>query len=250
MTSGSTTSAEGGSGSGSAGSMRKRHSLTLRTSISRHLPPHEVVAALQTYSPVIKHQPLVTRFERAPTPPDCTADPFFHAPSEAQARWGDDGSGSGSGSGSSSGVRGGGRPPRAPHFVTFEIYERISLIPGIASKEIHFLSTFRDVPGGIRCRADAPGGVTLWIEYRVCARPPPESEDAALSTTSPSATASPWPAVDWEAEVDRRREYDLVEWVTVETNSMLMPFVARTMEAAHREICQKVLDEVAVRFSW
>lgn len=50
--------------------------------------------------------------------------------------------------------------------------------------------------------------------------------------------------------MDRRREHELVEWVTVETNSLLMPFVARSMEDVHREICQKVLDEVAVRFSW
>ncbi|KAL2106291.1 hypothetical protein VUR80DRAFT_6944 [Thermomyces stellatus] len=207
------------------GVMRKQHNLTVRTSLPRYLPPQEVVNALQTYIPVIKHQALVTRYERAMGIPHCARDPFFHGGSPIANPAVDD------------------NPPvsyRNGALVAFNVFERINLIPGIASKEITFPATFQNVPGGVRCRADAPGGVTLWTEFKV--RPKPRNLNAPSS-----AAGSAW---DWEAEVDRRREYELVEWVTVEASSLLMPFVARSMEGAHKDICQKVIDEVAVRWSW
>lgn len=218
------------------GAMRKQHHLTVRTSLPRHLPPQAVVDSLRTYVPVIKHQALVTHFERGTAPPTCDADPFFH----------------------------GENPPRAPGhrrdasdttdpgyggpFASFNVYERIPLIPGIASKEISFPVAFQDVPDGVRCRADAPGGVTLWTEFKV--RPKGPGSDGESGGDASSGEGSGWSPGAWEAEVDRRRGYELVEEVTVETNTLLMPFVARSMEGAHREICRKVLDEVAVRFSW
>ena len=223
--------------------MRSQHNLTVRTPLPCHLPPEEVVAALRTYVPVIKHQALVTRYERTTELGDCIADPFFYggspvsnpkerqdAPEQYQ-------------NGTSYSLGDG-------PFVAFNVYERITLIPGIASKEINFPVVFQDAPDGVRARADAPAGVTVWTVFRV--RPKPtDSEDVSPATSSPSTTReSSWNVGGWEAEVDRRREYELVEWVTVETNSLLMPFVSRSMEGAHREICQKVLDEVAVRFSW
>ena len=219
------------------GAMRKQHHLTVRTPLPRHLPPQAVVDSLRTYVPVIKHQALVTHFERETAPPGCDADPFFHR----------------------------GNPPRAPGhrrdgssdapepgfggpLATFNVYERIPIIPGIASKEISFPVTFQDVPDGVRCRADAPGGVTLWTEFKV--RPKAPDSDGESGGDASSAEGPGWAPGAWEAEVDRRRGYELVERVTVETNTLLMPFVARSMEGAHREICQKVMDEVAVRFSW
>ena len=212
------------SGGANPGVMRKQHNLVVRTPLPRYLPPQEVVNALRTYVPVIKHQALVTRYERATGLPECALDPFFHGGSPIANPGVDH------------------NPPdsyRDGAFVTFNVFERINLIPGIASKEINFPVTFQDAPGGVRCRADAPGGVTLWTEFKV--RPKPQK----LDDTTSSATGS-----DWEAEVDRRREFELVEWVTVETSSLLMPFVARSMEGAHKDICQKVVDEVAVRCSW
>lgn len=206
------------SGGANPGLMRKQHNLVVRIPLPRHLPPQEVVNALRTYIPVIKHQALVTRYERAPGLPDCASDPFFHGGSP-NANPGQD--------------------HNPPDIVTFNVFERINVIPGLASKEINFPVTFQDAPGGVRCRADAPAGVTLWTEFKV--RPKPQKlDDTASSATGP----------DWEAEVDRRREFELVERVTVETSSLLMPFVARSMEGAHKDICQKVVDEVAVRCSW
>lgn len=204
--------------------MRKQHKLVVRTPLPRYLPPQEVVNALRTYIPVIKHQPLVTRYERATALPECASDPFFHGGSPIENPGVDHNPADSYNDGA---------------FVTFRVFERINLIPGVASKEINFPATFQDVPGGVRCRADAPGGVTLWIEYKV--RPKPQKlDDPASSAAGP----------DWEAEVDRRRGFELVEWVTVETSSLLMPFVARSMEGAHKDICRKVVDEVAVRCSW
>lgn len=203
------------------GMMRKQHNLVVRTPLPRYLPPREVVNALRTYIPVIKHQALVTHYEPAPGLPDCASDPFFHGGSSVADP--------GVAHNSPESVREG-------KLAAFNVFERINLIPGIASKEISFPVTFQDAPGGVRCRADAPAGVTLWTVFKV--RPKPDD------------TASTGSGSDWEAEVDRRRPYELVEWVTVETTSLLMPFVARSMEGAHKDICQKVVDEVAVRCSW
>lgn len=224
------------------GTMRKQHHLTVRTSLPRHLPPQAVVDSLRTYVPVIKHQALVTHFERGAAPPNCDADPFFHGESSPHAP---------------GYRRDASDAPDAPDvpdqegggsFATFNVYERIPLIPGIVSKEISFPVTFQDVPDGVRCRADAPGGVILWTEFKV--RPKTQDSDGESGGDASSGEGSGWAWGAWEAEVDRRRGYELVERVTVETNTLLMPFVARSMEGAHREICQKVLDEVAVRFSW
>lgn len=43
---------------------------------------------------------------------------------------------------------------------------------------------------------------------------------------------------------DDNEPYDLIEHVLVECNSILMPFVARSMEGAHRELCQKIIDGI------
>lgn len=223
-------------GSSSPGAMRKQHRHVVQTPLPRHLPPQEVVAALQSHVAVLKHHALVTHFERATAAPAYTADPFFHGGSPiAYPSDGGDGDG---------GVGDGGA--RDARLTVYNVYQRIPLIPGIASKEINFPVTFQDLPDGIRCRADAPAGVIVWSEYMVRAKPP-DSEGSAVAAAGSGPAAA---AGGWEAEVDRQREYELVKWVTVETNSLLMPFVARTMEDAHREICRKVLDDVAVRFSW
>lgn len=214
------------------GLMRKQHSATIRTGLPRYIPPEEVVAALRTYAPIMRNQPLVTHYEPGTELAESIADPFFYGGCPVAHP---KGMRYGNGTRSSS-DRDYGEGP----FETYDVYERIPLIPGLASKEISFPVTFQDAPGGIRCRADAPGGVTLWAEFKV--QPRPRTGGGA----SPAASV----AGEWEAEVDRRREHELVEWVTVETNALLMPFVARTMEEAHREICRKVVDEVAVRFSW
>lgn len=143
----------------SPGLMRKQHSLTVRTLLPRHLPPEEVVTALRTYVPVIRNQALVTHYEPGTELPDSVADPFFYGGGPiAHPR----GLGHGNGTRGSS-DRDYGEGP----FVTYDVHERIPLIPGLASKEISFPVTFQDAPGGIPCRADAPGGVTLWTEFKV-----------------------------------------------------------------------------------
>jgi hypothetical protein len=125
---------------------------------------------------------------------------------------------------------------------TFNIYERITFIPGIASKEIHFPVTFQSVRDGIRTRADAPGGVTLWSEFTVERKQGDEWQ-------SPSPD-EPAPYGKWNPGKEEEGAYELVESVTVETNTLLMPFVARSMEGAHRDICQKVIEEVCMAFRW
>lgn len=38
-------------------------------------------------------------------------------------------------------------------------------------------------------------------------------------------------------------EYEIHETLLVEANSLLMPFVARTMEESHRNLLHKIIDE-------
>ena len=154
----------------SPGMMRKQHSVTVRTSLPRYIEPEEVVAALRTYVPVIRNQPLVTRYAPGTELADCVADPFFYGGDPiAHPKGMQHGNGW-----RNSSDRDYGEGP----FVTYDVYERIPLIPGIASKEISFPVTFQNAPGGIRCRADAPGGVTLWTRFKVQPKSL-DSEDAS-----------------------------------------------------------------------
>lgn len=258
---------------------KARHHLSIRIPIPSELPAQTVVDALQRHSPMIRHQALVTRFQRRPVALSSVVDDsFFLADGHRIAQ--------------------------------FDVYERITFVPGVAHKEISFPVVFQSVKDGVRCRADAPAGVRLWSEYRVERRTvgagaatdskikskskskagtadagttgaaanvanqlvnpsrtqtgldavaTPASTQAYLS--APHARHQPFPrpagatglqapgqlagADDHGHDQDGEEVYDLVEEIVAEANSILMPFIAKSMEAAHRDLCAKVLDEVA-----
>lgn len=112
---------------------------------------------------------------------------------------------------------------------TFQIHEVITLAAGLR-KETRWPTVFQRTPHGIRSRANATVGIVVWAEWMVR----PRQDSTATSPVEPGNTPS----------TDRTlgEEWELYEEVTIEANSLLMPFVSRTSNDVHSEICQKVLD--------
>ncbi|KAM0256654.1 hypothetical protein ACHAPA_012081 [Fusarium lateritium] len=171
--------------------MRSQHQIFITVPISSRVPPEVVLAHIQTYTPMLEHNTVVTSFtEISPDVALVVSDPFFGKPNSS--------------------IR------------TFTSRERIVMAPGLI-RDRNWPVTCLGIPNGIRCRANASAGVTVWTEWVVRMR-----QD--LGTPSSTGTLA--------------EEWELYEEVTIEANSLIMPFVARTADGVHREICQKVVDEV------
>ncbi|KAF2186249.1 hypothetical protein K469DRAFT_664119 [Zopfia rhizophila CBS 207.26] len=111
---------------------------------------------------------------------------------------------------------------------TYEVTEGVTVIPGIGEwgkKYITFPSCFQDTPHGIKTRADT-SGVMLRAEFRVI---PGGADDGE---------------VDGEGEGVGYADWVLVEDVEVQCAWYMMPFVRKSMEGAHRDICRKVVEKV------
>lgn len=119
--------------------------------------------------------------------------------------------------------------PTDLHPVTsYHVTEVIKFLPGVewGKKYIKFPSVFQDTPTGVRTRADA-SGVIVRAEFRVVrggAAAEVEGEGAGIGDA----------------------EWVLVEDVEVTCAWWLMPFVRGKMEQAHRGICSKVMEKVAM----
>lgn len=178
--------------------MPARHNLTIRIPLPSVLPAEAVVEALQSQSPVIRHQPLITRFEKVPVALESVVkDDFFLE----------------------TGLK----------IASYKIYEKVTVVPGVKT-EISFPAVLQNIPGGLRSRAEAPGGVRVWSEWLVVPRP-----------------AERWPGEHTSGKLGAYVEgdYELVETTRVESSRMLMPLVKGQMEGAHRDMVRRFLDEVA-----
>lgn len=118
----------------------------------------------------------------------------------------------------------------------FQIYELITLAPGL-TKEVTYPAFFQPSANGVRCRANGAAGITGWVELTVR----PRKVDAAIG--SPEGTVSTPSTTTSDSE-----EYEVHETLLVEANSLLMPFVARTMEESHRHLCRNIIEEAAAGF--
>jgi hypothetical protein len=119
-------------------------------------------------------------------------------------------------------------PADSSSIKTYEVTEGIIIIPGIGDwgkKYITFPARFQNTPSGLKTRADAAAGVVVRAEYSV----QPGGADAE---------------VEGEGEGIGYAEWVLVEVATVECAWWLMPFVKRSMEEAHRDICRKLVTKV------
>lgn len=197
--------------------MPSSHTIELHFPLPAYLSRDLAIQHLQTYEPLMTPHPYLVRFDRrAADPSGLAADPFF-----AEDGW------------------------RAESFV---VVERVPVVPLLGlSKEVRIPATFQSFPAGVRCRADAQAGVTVWSTYEVAARDlGAEFERAGRAGTDgvghegldhdvldAAGLGSPG-AGQWE----------LVEHARVECNALLKPFVVRSFEVAHRDLCRKIIDDL------
>ncbi|KAF7555467.1 hypothetical protein G7Z17_g2145 [Cylindrodendrum hubeiense] len=145
--------------------MRSQFSTTAATPIPDDLPFEVVVAFLQTYSSIIRHNPNVVSIEELPSIPSfAIGDPFFEP-------WDDT-------------IR------------AFEASEVTQLAPGLrrASK---WPMVFQSIVNGTRCSGTAAGGISTWNtwtvrpQYEVIATTTDESSPGTMSSgTMSSGTMS------------------------------------------------------------
>lgn len=195
--------------------MPASHTIELHFPLPAYLSPDLVVQHLQTYEPLIKPHPYLLRYNRRPVDEDVTADPFFA----------DDGA----------------------RIECYEVFERIVIVPLLGvSKDIKIPATFQSSPAGVRCRADAQGGVRVWSTYEVQRRDlGAEFERAGRADSDGVARDDLHDIVDGAGlSSPGVGEWELVEYARVECSAIVKPFVVRSFEAAHRDLCQKVIDEL------
>lgn len=99
----------------------------------------------------------------------------------------------------------------------YEVTEKIVFVPGVGDwgkKDITFPARFKNTMSGIKSWADAPAGVTVQADWTV------------------------------KPQEGKRGRWLLEEHAIVECSSYMMPFVRKSIDAAHAEICQHLLDRV------
>lgn len=120
-------------------------------------------------------------------------------------------------------------PPDLNPISAYHVTEVIQWMPGVqwGRYNLVFPSCFQNTKHGLKTRADA-SGVVLRAEFRVIKGSSSDGE------------------VDGEGEGLGDVDWVLVEDVEVQCNWLMMPFVKGKMEAAHRDICRKVVEKVVM----
>ncbi|CAI6238592.1 unnamed protein product [Periconia digitata] len=118
-------------------------------------------------------------------------------------------------------------PPDIHPIQGYSVTEVITYMPYFSwgRYNLTFPTNFQNTPNGLKTRADA-SGVILRAEFRVL------RGDSAESV------------VDGEGAGLGDVEFVLVEDVEVQCSWYMMPFVRSKMEAAHADICRKVVEKV------
>ncbi|KAJ4422879.1 hypothetical protein N0V82_002404 [Gnomoniopsis sp. IMI 355080] len=181
--------------------------LELHFPLPSTLSPDIVVRAIHAYEPLIRPNPYLQGFDRLPVSLDeIVTDPFFT----------EDGS----------------------NIIKYEIHDRIPILAAIGwMKDVSFPAIFQSFPSGVRLRAEAAAGTTVRSIYGVerATRGKQQQTAEGMSSTADGSLRSRGPGGgDWE----------LVERSHVECNALLKPFVQKQFEAGHRDLCQKVLDNL------
>lgn len=178
--------------------------LELHFPLPSTLSPDTVLQAIHAYEPLIRPNPYLQGFERLPVNRDEIVSDPFFIIDDG-ASW---------------------------NLVKYEIHDRIPVLPAIGwMKDVSFPAIFQSFATGVRLRAEAAAGTTVRSIYGV----ERAQADGALGIdgTRP-ATQQARPGGGW----------DLVERSHVECNALLKPFVQKQFEAGHRDLCQKVLDNL------
>ncbi|KAG8166765.1 hypothetical protein KVR01_002454 [Diaporthe batatas] len=196
--------------------MPASHMIELHFPLPAYLSPDIVIQHLQAYEPLITPHPYLLRYNRRPVDEkDVTSDPFF----------------------TQDGAR----------IECYEVVERVVIVPLFGLyKDIKIPATFQSSPAGVRCRADAQGGVHVWSTYEVQRRDlGAEFERAGRAGSDGVARDDLHDIVDGAGlSSPGAGEWELVEYARVECNAIVKPFVVRSFESAHRDLCQKFIDEL------
>ncbi|KAI1373216.1 hypothetical protein F4677DRAFT_429746 [Hypoxylon crocopeplum] len=187
--------------------MRKQHHLIVRVPIPVDLPPGVLVDALQTHGPLMRHHPLITKFEeRSMSNTDMAsirADPFLGSDTDLAS------------------------------FTVYQVYEEVPIVPGLLTTKLDFPAFYQNTDRGIRFRVHTSGGVILWGDIAVVRRDPNVGEGRGGGNLT--SAAEPHGDTEWE----------LVEECNVEVSALLLPFVRRSMTRSNENVCRGVIDEVA-----
>lgn len=179
--------------------------LELHFPLPASLSPELVIRALHGYEALIRPNPYLQGFERQPVDlDDVVADPFFT----------EDGT----------------------NIAGYEIHDRIPVIAFLGlTKDVRFPALFQSFATGVRVRADAAAGTRVRSVYEVCHREADANADAG--TVAASETPQ-------EVPQGQGAGWDLVEKSHVECNTFLKPFIAKSFEAAHKDLCRRVIDYI------
>ncbi|CVL07441.1 uncharacterized protein FMAN_14362 [Fusarium mangiferae] len=169
--------------------MRSQHHCFVNVPIPRHIPHQSVLDYIQTYEPVLRHNPGMRSWEKSGLDYALVAnDRFFDSSDPGQS------------------------------LCCYQAYEVMRLGPGV-QRDLKWPIIFQRVPNGIVSRADAPAGVISWTQWYVRPRP---SEAAADSVSTPS-TATPSSSGDdnWEVYgiVTIEAHRMLMPWVATKSES-------------------------------
>lgn len=111
----------------------------------------------------------------------------------------------------------------------YEIHDRIPIVAFLGlTKDVNFPALFQSFATGVRVRADAAAGTRVRSVYEVCRR----EVDGAATLDGPAGPAQ------------GQAGWDLVERSHVECNAFLKPFIVKSFEAAHRDLCGRVIDYI------
>jgi hypothetical protein len=147
--------------------MRSQHHSTVTIPIPRHIPPHVVLDYIQTYEPILRHNPGMVSWSPSTLNYETVIhDTFFDASDPNQS------------------------------LRCYEAYEIIRLGPGVG-RDCRWPIIFQRVPNGIVSRSDAPAKVISWTQWYVRAR---QNEQETTSVGTPS-TATPSSSEDEEWEL-------------------------------------------------
>ncbi|KAL3602096.1 hypothetical protein FPOAC2_06395 [Fusarium poae] len=147
--------------------MRSQHHSTVTIPIPRHIPPQAVLDYIQTYEPILRHNPGMVSWSPSTLNYDTVIhDTFFDASDPNQS------------------------------LRSFEAYEIVRLGPGVG-RDCRWPIIFQRVPNGIVSRTDAPAKVISWTQWYVRAR---QNEQETTSVGTPS-TATPSSSEDEEWEL-------------------------------------------------
>jgi hypothetical protein len=166
--------------------------LTVKAPIPEHIDPASVIEALHNPENLLVTQPLMQSWEKVEDAKENT-DVWFSRRHSADTTVGP---------------------------VTYMVAERIPLTPLSKTwftKTITFPALLQDLPDGARTKGVAPGGVTVWSEWRV-------HQKFGI------------------------KEWELVETTRVECSSALMGFVCKSLAGAHVVVVKGVLKKAGAEF--